>query len=129
MRPNGRILTYMPLDFEMFGRISAEQLVSVDAKSKRSRVERKQLPSVHQPITPHCAPCAARDGSIIPFFPSPNQIQVPPTSHIAICEVDPQMRLRCGRNRALSNYYIEPSIRLLNLQCAKRFIIAAGSNF
>ena len=79
----------MLLDFEMFGRISAEQLVSVDAKlSKRSGVERKQLSSVHRPITPHCAPCAARDGSIIPFFPSPNQIQVPPTSHIAICEVD-----------------------------------------
>ena len=56
----------------------------------RSGVERKQLPSVHRPITPHCAPCAARDGNIIPFFPSLNQIQVRRSSHIAICEVDPK---------------------------------------
>ena len=29
MRPAGRILTYMLLDFEMFGRISAEQRVAL----------------------------------------------------------------------------------------------------
>jgi hypothetical protein len=29
MRPAGRILTYMPFDFEIFGRISAEQRVAV----------------------------------------------------------------------------------------------------
>ena len=34
MRPlYGRISTHMSFDFEMFGRISAERLVSVDAKS------------------------------------------------------------------------------------------------
>jgi hypothetical protein len=32
MRPTGRILTYMPFRIEMFGRISVERLVSVDAK-------------------------------------------------------------------------------------------------
>jgi hypothetical protein len=29
MRPAGRILTYMPFDFEMFGRISAEQRIAL----------------------------------------------------------------------------------------------------
>ena len=67
----------MPFMFWNSGSISGERLVSVDAKlSKRSGVERKQLPSVHRPITPHCAPWAARDENIIPFFPSLNQIQV-----------------------------------------------------
>ena len=65
-------------------------------------MERKQLPSVHRPITPHCAPCAARDENIIPFFPSLNQIQIPPTSHIAIYE-HPKMRLRCGQKNG--SYY------------------------
>jgi hypothetical protein len=32
MRPDGRILTYMLFVYEIFGRISVEQLVSVDAK-------------------------------------------------------------------------------------------------
>jgi hypothetical protein len=32
MRPNRRILTYMLFEYEMFGRISVKQLVSVEAK-------------------------------------------------------------------------------------------------
>jgi hypothetical protein len=36
MRPFGRTITYMPLDFEVRGGISDERLVSVDANSRRS---------------------------------------------------------------------------------------------
>ena len=35
MRPFGRTITYMPLDFEVRGGISDERLVSVDANSRR----------------------------------------------------------------------------------------------
>jgi hypothetical protein len=37
MRPAGRILTYMPFDFEMFGRISAEQRIALMLNSEICR--------------------------------------------------------------------------------------------